>query len=98
MSLSRLELNTVHQPTVIDEFNKRANDFQLRIADQITRFAGSMGFVYLPTVLSTVWTPAGYSIVAPSARNHPLTPVISRLNRGWERGEPCGCGTWLTTH
>jgi hypothetical protein len=37
MSLSRLDLNTVHHPTVIDEFNKRANDFQLRIADQITR-------------------------------------------------------------
>ena len=47
MSLSRLDLNTVHHPTVIDEFNKRANDFQLRIADQITRFAGSMGFGYL---------------------------------------------------
>ena len=55
MSLSRLDLNTVHHPTVIDEFNKRANDFQLRIADQITRFAGSMGFVYLHIVLFTVW-------------------------------------------
>ena len=54
MSLSRLDLNTVHHPTVIDEFNKRANDFQLRIADQITRFAGSMGFVYLHIVLFTV--------------------------------------------
>jgi hypothetical protein len=30
MWLSRLDLNTVHHPTVIDEFNKRANDFQLR--------------------------------------------------------------------
>ena len=55
MSLSRLDLNTVHHPTVIDEFNKRANDFQPRIADQITRFAGSMGFVYLHIVLFTVW-------------------------------------------
>ena len=54
MSLSQLDLNTVHHPTVIDEFNKRANDFQLRIADQITRFAGSMGFVYLHIVLFTV--------------------------------------------
>ena len=54
MSLSRLDLNTVHHPTVIDEFNKRANDFQLRIADQITRFAGSMGFVYLHIVLFSV--------------------------------------------
>ena len=55
MSLSRLDLSTVHHPTVIDEFNKRANDFQPRIADQITRFAGSMGFVYLHIVLFTVW-------------------------------------------
>ena len=54
MSLSRLDLNTVHHPTLIDEFNKRANAFQLRIADQITRFAGSMGFVYLHIVLFTV--------------------------------------------
>jgi len=55
MSLSRLDLSTVHHPTLIDEFNKRANDFQPRIADQITRFAGSMGFVYLHIVLFTVW-------------------------------------------
>jgi hypothetical protein len=32
MSLSRLDLNTVHHPTVIDEFNKRAiNDLSKEI-------------------------------------------------------------------
>jgi hypothetical protein len=35
--------------------NKRAQDAQLRIADQITRFAGSMQFVYLHIALFTVW-------------------------------------------
>ena len=43
----RLDLTVPHHPTVIDQFNKRAEDAQLRIADQITRFAGSMSFVYL---------------------------------------------------
>jgi uncharacterized membrane protein len=82
MSLSRLDLNTMH-PTVIDEFNKRANDFQLRIADQITRFAGSMRFVYLHVVLSTVWMMAVESIVAQRPKPSVDAPVIGRLNRGW---------------
>jgi uncharacterized membrane protein len=55
MSPSRLDLTVPHHPTVVDEFNKRAQDAQLRIADQITRFAGSMGFVYLHIVLFAVW-------------------------------------------
>ena len=41
----RLDLTVPHHPTVIDQFNKRAEDAQLRIADQITRFAGSTQFV-----------------------------------------------------
>ena len=55
MSPSRLDLTVPHHPAVVDEFNKRAQDAQLRIADQITRFAGSMGFVYLHIVLFAVW-------------------------------------------
>jgi uncharacterized membrane protein len=51
----RLDLTVPHHPAVIDEFNKRAEDTQLRIADQITRFAGSMRFVYLHIALFTVW-------------------------------------------
>ncbi|WP_460070505.1 DUF1003 domain-containing protein [Streptomyces sp. YKOK-I1] len=34
---------------------ERAEDVQLRIADWITRFAGSMWFVYLHVVLFAVW-------------------------------------------
>jgi uncharacterized membrane protein len=51
----RLDLTVPHHPTVIDQFNRRAEDAQLRIADQITRFAGSMQFVYLHIALFTVW-------------------------------------------
>jgi uncharacterized membrane protein len=51
----RLDLTVPHHPTVIEQFNKRAEDAQLRIADQITRFAGSMQFVYLHIALFTVW-------------------------------------------
>ena len=55
MSLSRLDLAVPHHPVVIDQFNKRAQDAQLRVADQITRFAGSMQFVYLHIVIFAVW-------------------------------------------
>jgi hypothetical protein len=49
----RLDLTVPHHPAVIDQFNKRAQDTQLRIADQITRLAGSMQFVYLHIALFT---------------------------------------------
>jgi uncharacterized membrane protein len=52
---SRLDLTLPHHPAVLDQFNKRAQDAQLRIADDITRFAGSMAFVYLHIVLFAVW-------------------------------------------
>jgi uncharacterized membrane protein len=52
---SKLDLTVPHHPAVIDQFNKRAADAQLRIADQITRFAGSMQFVYLHIALFTAW-------------------------------------------
>ena len=52
---SRLDPAVPHHPAVIDEFNKRAQNAQLKIADQITRFAGSMAFVYLHIALFAVW-------------------------------------------
>lgn len=42
-------------PTVLSEAERRAASFQLRIADAITAFAGSMKFVYLHIVLFTAW-------------------------------------------
>jgi uncharacterized membrane protein len=44
-----------HHPAVVAEIEKRAEDTQLRIADKITAFAGSMRFVYLHAVLFAVW-------------------------------------------
>ncbi len=42
-------------PVVLEEQAKRAADLQLRIADGITAFAGSMRFVYLHVALFTIW-------------------------------------------
>lgn len=52
---SRLDMTVPHHPAVVDQFDKRAKDVQLRVADQITRFAGSMAFVYLHIALFAVW-------------------------------------------
>jgi uncharacterized membrane protein len=40
---------------ILGEQARRAADIQLRIADWITAFAGSINFVYLHVVLFTVW-------------------------------------------
>jgi uncharacterized membrane protein len=44
-----------HHPTVIEEAVRRNQSFQLRIADRITSFAGSMSFVWLHAVLFAAW-------------------------------------------
>jgi uncharacterized membrane protein len=44
-----------HHPVVLEEQARRPADIQLRIADWITSFAGSMNFVYLHIALFTVW-------------------------------------------
>ena len=38
--------DTGHHPVVTTQLEKRASDLQLRVADAITTFAGSMKFVY----------------------------------------------------
>jgi uncharacterized membrane protein len=50
-----LDPNVLHHPAVVEQFNKRAADTQLRVADKITAFAGSMNFVYLHIALFAVW-------------------------------------------
>ena len=50
-----LPIKLQHNPVVLAEQARRASDIQLRIADWITSFAGSMNFVYLHVVLFTVW-------------------------------------------
>jgi uncharacterized membrane protein len=47
--------NTAHHPVVVNELEKRASDAQLRLADRITAFAGSMQFVYIHLLLFATW-------------------------------------------
>lgn len=42
-------------PVVVTMRERRAADVQLRVADTITKFAGSMAFVYLHVVVFAVW-------------------------------------------
>ncbi len=44
-----------HSPVVVAHARHHAEDVQLRIADSITRFAGSMPFVYLHAVTFAGW-------------------------------------------
>ncbi len=53
--MRRLDPNVLHHPAVVNEFQQRADDFQVRIADRITGFAGSMNFVYLHAVIFALW-------------------------------------------
>ena len=48
-------LKLQHHPVVLAEQAQRASDIQLRIADWITTFAGSMNFVYLHILLFAAW-------------------------------------------
>jgi uncharacterized membrane protein len=50
-----LPIQIQQHPVVLAEQEQRASDIQLRIADWITGFAGSMNFVYLHILLFTVW-------------------------------------------
>jgi uncharacterized membrane protein len=52
---SHTPVKGLHNPVVLEEQARRAADIQLRIADWITAFAGSMNFVYLHVVLFAVW-------------------------------------------
>jgi uncharacterized membrane protein len=45
----------VHYPAVLEEAVRRNKSFQLRIADLITGFAGSMSFVFIHAALFAIW-------------------------------------------
>ncbi|QXC63222.1 DUF1003 domain-containing protein [Aquihabitans sp. G128] len=48
-----------HHPAVLAAEEARAAKAQLRVADAITRFAGSMLFVYIHAVVFAVWCSTG---------------------------------------
>ena len=49
------KLRHLQHPVVLEQQARRINNLQLRIADKITAFAGSMQFVYLHILLFAVW-------------------------------------------
>jgi uncharacterized membrane protein len=50
-----LRSRAAHHPAVLEEAQRRSRNFQLRLADRITTFAGSMNFVWIHAVLFAVW-------------------------------------------
>ena len=50
-----LKTGQTHHPAVVEEAIKRNKSVELRIADRITAFAGSMSFVWLHAALFAVW-------------------------------------------
>ena len=65
-----------HHPAIVAHQDRRAADVQLRIADAITTFAGSMRFVYIHAVLFGVWCATGLFGVDPFPFNF-LTMSVS---------------------
>ena len=51
----KLEPHLPHSPVVMKHMEKRASDLQLRVADKITAFAGSMMFVYIHIAAFALW-------------------------------------------
>jgi uncharacterized membrane protein len=49
------QIQAEHHPVVVAHNQSRAADVQLRIADAITSFAGSMRFVYIHAVVFAIW-------------------------------------------
>src|SRR6516165_906004 len=50
-----LRSGQIHHPAVLDEARRRSENLQLRLADRITAFAGSMNFVWIHAALFGVW-------------------------------------------
>lgn len=48
-----------HHPTVVDFAKRHGASLQLKVADAITSFAGSMRFVYLHVVIFGIWCATG---------------------------------------
>jgi uncharacterized membrane protein len=53
--MPKLDRKILHHPVVVTQFEKRTSDVQLRLADTITSFTGSMNFVYLHVALFGIW-------------------------------------------
>ena len=57
--IERLERISEKNPALVEHARKRAESIQNQIADRITKFAGSMHFVYLHVVWFAAWIALG---------------------------------------
>jgi uncharacterized membrane protein len=57
--MAKLDPNVEHHPVVVKLRASRAADRQLKAADAITTFAGSMNFVYIHAVIFAIWCGSG---------------------------------------
>ncbi len=48
-----------HSPVVIYQLKKRADDWQMHLADRVTTFAGSMTFVWVHVAIFAFWVASG---------------------------------------
>jgi uncharacterized membrane protein len=48
-----------HSPIVLHHLKKRADDWQLHLADRVTLFAGSMTFVWVHVAIFALWVATG---------------------------------------
>ena len=55
LHMTETQLNKPRHPGLLAEAERRYGKLQLRVADAITAFAGSMRFVYLHAALFVVW-------------------------------------------
>jgi uncharacterized membrane protein len=53
--VTKIDPSPQHHPVVVEHKARRSADVQLRVADAITAFAGSMRFVYIHAVGFAVW-------------------------------------------
>jgi uncharacterized membrane protein len=53
--LPKIDPSLPHSPVVLKQLEKRASNAQLRVADAITAFAGSMNFVYIHIAAFAIW-------------------------------------------
>jgi uncharacterized membrane protein len=57
--MPKLDPTVEHHPVVIKQVENRGSSVQLKVADAITTFAGSMNFVYIHAVIFAFWCATG---------------------------------------
>jgi hypothetical protein len=94
-----LRNNQVHHPAVLEEAKRRSGTIQLRVADRITAFAGSMNFVWIPAALFAVWmlfmeksprptltlvvSPEGATVIVHGVRWSPRSKTVAAQPGSW---------------